>query len=433
MNAKFLSDNLSFGFEQTFTTPDWWTEPGFVSTSDTPKKREMMRAAADATAKLLGGRVVESVDVWNHVQFEVKDKKGETQFFVTMDPGSIETKTPPCLFRHVEEVNAPMFEGAANAGLVTYRNWWYGVKGGTEGGCHVNMGGFTPKTNPLREDPRLIVRYFAWLHAHPEFHYPFMGPDTGPGGNAQRMDEMETVNALEPLEKLLALKAPTADEVRKALEETTLVKEKSSFPSLTKYKGPDYLLEDRAQEAPHSAAELKLVCQWRLNLFERLLEECPKLERYPKGHWHGFRLSSVHLWERFLESAPGLDLDPAPYQVFFERQFARLAGGVNVPSAITLREGRRPRVITDVQKRPDGTIISKTIDTRHKRFEVHIPADGAWKVRWQGEELPVEWHQAGGSGRWAVLDVFIPGKEAFLDFIGPGVQARFSPFNMLWE
>lgn len=427
-----LRDQLTFGFEQTFTIPEWWAEPGFVSTSDTPMKREKMKAMADEFAPLLGGKVVESKDIYDHLQYEVTDDKGVTQFYVTMDPGSIEVKTPPCLLNDVERINEPMFVAAEKAGLVAYRKWWYGIKGGTEGGCHVNMGGFTPESNPLRQDPRIVVRYFTWLHNHPEFHYPFMGLDTGPGGNAQRMDEHLVVNALEPLEELLKKPSLEAAEVGNTLKETTLVKEKSSMPSLTKFKGPDYLLEDRGQESLRSAHELFLVCDWRMRLFEKLLQHSPILERYESGYWHGHRLSSAFLWERFLKSAQWLGLNTASYQVFFERQFPRLLSGNNIPVVFSLHEGRRPRIITDVKKRND-IVISKTIDTRHKRLEVHIPLKGNWTVTYGGKKIEMEFKEIGAIGRFGVLDIFVEDKEANLEFMSDGeLMGRFSPFNMLW-
>lgn len=426
-----IRKNLSFGFEQTFTTTDWWTEPGFVSTSDTPKKRERMLACAEETAKVLGGRVKESLDIWNHIQYEVINRKGETQFYVTMDPGSIEVKTPPCLIDQIEEVNAPMFQGALNSGLVTYRNWWYGVKGGTEGGCHVNMGGFTAATNPLHHNPKLVARYFAWLHNHPEFHFPFMGPDTGPGGNAQRMDEHEVENALGPLTEILGRPNLGADELRQLLVETTLVKEKSSMPSLTKFKGPDYLLEDRGQEAPYNEKELLLVCEWRVKLFEKLQHENVVLEKFPRGYWHGHRLSSVFLWDRFYQTATELGLNPQDYRVFFDRQFPLLFGGNNLPQSVQLREGRRPRIITNVQKRGE-TVISKTVDTRHKRFEMFIP-DGTWSVRFGADYLAPDW-QSFGTGYFATVDLFIDNKDKTIEFISQQkVQGRFNPTNMTWE
>ena len=427
-----LRNHLTFGFEQTFTVSDWWAEPGFVSTSDTPLKREKMKAMADAFAPLLGGKVVESVDIYNHMQYEVTDAKGVTQFYVTMDPGSIEVKTPPCLLKDIERLNAPMFEAAEKAGLVSYRNWWYGVKGRTEGGCHVTMGGFTPETNPLRHAPRILVLYFTWLHNHPEFHYPFMGLDTGPGGNAQRMDEFEVVTALDPLEKLLEKVSLQADEVHVALKETSLVKEKSSMPSLTKFKGPDYLLEDRGQESLRSAREIFLVCEWRMRLFEKLLLEPPKLERFEPNYWHGYRLSSAFQWQRFLETAKWLGINPDDYQVFFERQFPKLQAGQNIPTHFTVLEGRRPRVITDVQKR-NGIVISKTIDTRHKRLEIHLPLTGSWAMSYAGKSLKLDLREIGKVGRFTVVDLFVEDKDAILEIQQDNkVVGKFSPFNMMW-
>lgn len=425
-----LRKNLSFGFEQTFTTPDWWTEPGFVSTSDTPLKRERMLSCATEIANVLGGTVKESLDIWNHIQFEVVAPTGETRFYVTMDPGSIEIKTQPCLIDQIEELNRPMFEGAARAGLVTYRNWWYGVKGGTEGGCHVNMGGLTPESNPLMADPRLVARYFAWLHNHPEFHYPFMGPDTGPGGNAQRMDEHAVENALRPLAEILRRSTLTPEELRTELLETTLVREKSSMPSLTKFKAPDFLLEDRAQEAPYSESELRLICDWRVRVLEKLQESHESLECHPRGYWHGHRLSSVYLWDRFTQTATGLGLNPTDYRVFFDRQFPLLLGGVNLPANVQLREGRRPRVITNVQMRGE-TVISKTIDTRHKRLEVFVP-DGTWAIRYGSDFLAPDWMPY-GTGYFAIVDLLVEDKDKLLEFVSQAsVQARFHPQNMTW-
>ncbi len=423
-----LRDELSFGFEQTFTIEDWWQEPGFVSTSDTPLKRQKMLECALEIAAVLGGEVKESVDVWGHIQFEVIQHH-RTHFYVTMDPGSIEVKTHPCLIDHIEELNAPMFEGARRAGLVTYRKWWYGVKGGTEGGCHVNMGGLTLKTNPLLKNPMLVARYFAWLHNHPEFHYPFMGPDTGPGGNAQRMDEVDAPNALEPLAQILQLPTVSAEELRERLKETSLVKEKSSMPSLTKFKGPDYLLEDRGQEAPYDARELRLVAEWRLRVLEELEQTFEAPQVFEPGHWHGERLSSVALWDRFWVNAQALGLNPQDYRVFFDRQFPLLLMGNNLIPEVQLREGRRPRVITDVKKRGD-TVISKTIDTRHKRFEIFVPSD-EWGVEYAHKKLAMNWLPF-GSGRYGILDLLVEDPDAILHVHLGASHARFSPQNMTW-
>ena len=123
-----LRKQLTFGFEQTFTIPDWWTEPGFITISDTPKKREAMLALSIELAKELKGKYFESKDIWNHMQYEVTNETGETQFYVTMDPGSIEVKTPPCLVHETQKMAEPLLIAAERANVVAYRNWWYGVQ-----------------------------------------------------------------------------------------------------------------------------------------------------------------------------------------------------------------------------------------------------------------------------------------------------------------
>ena len=103
-----LKKKLSFGFEQTLTIPEWWTEPGFTSTSDTPLKREKMLELAKELATELKGKYFESKDIWDHMQYEVTDSNGKTQFYVTMDPGSIELKTPPVLVDQTYEMAKPI-------------------------------------------------------------------------------------------------------------------------------------------------------------------------------------------------------------------------------------------------------------------------------------------------------------------------------------
>src|SRR6478736_6294542 len=96
-----MRDALSFGFEQTFTIPEWWTDPGFVSTSNTPLKLEKMRALAESLVQVSGGRLLESKDIYGHLQYETFDQNEQASFVVTMDPGSIEVKTPPMFFAQI--------------------------------------------------------------------------------------------------------------------------------------------------------------------------------------------------------------------------------------------------------------------------------------------------------------------------------------------
>jgi pyrimidine deaminase RibD-like protein len=372
---NLLRDTLSLGFEQTFTTTDWWSDPGFTSTSDTPLKREKMLAFAKELAIELKGTYFESKDIWDHMQYEVTDSNNETKFYVTMDPGSIEVKTPPCLVDQTQEMATPMFIAAQRAGVVAYRNWWYGVKAGTEGGCHVNMGGFTEETNPLKANPELVVKYAAYVHNRPWLHHPFMGVDVGPEGNAMRMDEKPGFKEvkekfLEYTELYKKNETLSPQETYDFFKETNLIAEKGSYPSLYKFKTGLFLIEDRGQESLRNAEDFYLVSELRVKILEHLMtQDLPEaLGEFPKLHTSD--LTSFSLWQNFKEHTKELSLEVNKYQRFFDRQFPLLPNGKNIPEFIHIKDGRRPRVITEIQKRGD-VVTGKSVDTRYKRFEVY--------------------------------------------------------------
>lgn len=375
MSQKKIEDQLTFGFEQTFTIPEWWTAPGFTSVSDTPLKRQKMEELAKAISELIGGKYIQSQDIWGHIQFETFNSDGDPSFVVTMDPGSIEVKTWPTLLRDVELMATPLFKAATQVNLVPYRNWWYGVQGGTEGGCHVNMGGKTPGTNPLKKNPLLVVQYAAYLHNRPWLTYPFQSLDVGPQGNAMRMDEKsgfeEVQLAFTEFNNILASnKKLSSKDVYDHFCQTNLITEKGSAPSLAKFKAPLYLIEDRAQESLRSPEDFKLVSQLRITILEHLAKSQMVEPLKEFTNLHQETLTSYYLWGEFQHWANSLELNPVFYQRFFDRQFPKLVMGKNQPKKFGIKEGRRPRVITDVQKRGD-VVVSKTVDTRYKRFELY--------------------------------------------------------------
>ena len=441
--ALNLREALSFGFEQTFTTPEWWTEPGFVATSDTPLKRAKLLALAQALVKVQGGEYRESQDIYQHLQYETFFKDGSPSFVVTMDPGSIEVKTEPVRVDQVAAMMKPLFEAAELAGVVPYRNWWYGVRGGTEGGCHVNMGGFTRDTNPWYLDPILLLQYAGFQHNHPEIHFPFMGIDTGPGGNAIRMDEHEEPTR-ESMRRWRVMRtrmtragAPSPAEFADFFKGTKIADDRHSAPSFYKYKEPLFLVEDRAQESFRSAEDAELVCQLRLAVLERLqaTAEIEDLVDFgPELHSEGLTLPS--LWARFETLADRLALPALDYFRFFERQFPRLSAGVDVPNGIEVREGRRPRVIIGAQTR-GALVISKTIDTRYKRVELHWPAEAGEEIRVNG--MPFKggmWREpvSQRSLRYVVLDLCVPPQQAILDLsLAGGERARFHLGDMMFK
>jgi len=369
-NFDYLEQNMTFGFEQTFTIPSWWTDEGFTATSDTPLKRDKMLELARAIAEILSGEFKESLDIWDHMQYETFDKDGNPSFVVTMDPGSIEVKTQPVIAKDVVSMITPLFEAADKSGLVPYRNWWYGVQGGTEGGCHVNMGGFSDETNPFLKFPDLVVKYSAYVHNRPFLHYPFMALDVGPEGNAQRLDEKKGFDKVKAAFKTF----DSTQNVYEHFKETNIISDKSSYPSLHKFKEPLFLIEDRAVESLRSPEDFELMVNLRLEVFKQLLNntKVEKIKDFDES-LHKEKLTSYSLWRDFQVLANKINLSPIPFQRFFERQFPVLEQGPR-PNSFGIRDGRRPRVIKDIKKKGD-TVICKTVDTDYKRFEFYTYGD----------------------------------------------------------
>lgn len=436
--TKPLKKFLTFGFEQTFTIENWWTDEGFTATSDTPLKRAKMLALAECLAQALEGKFFSSQDIWGHLQYEVADATGETQFFVTMDPGSIEVKTPPCLCDQVEQMAEPLFQAAKKAEVVPYRNWWYGIKGGTEGGCHVNMGGRDHASNPLIEHPDLVVQYAAYMHNRPFLHYPFMGLDVGPGGNAMRMDEKQGFEEVKAKFAAYKMASMRAEEIHPYFAQTNLITEKGSFPSLYKFKSGLFLIEDRGQEALREPEDFYLVSLIRLKILEQLSQtkKLEPLETFP--HLHLDYLTSFYLWNQFKSWSVSMGLPTEKYRRFFERQFPRLTGGENSPSVIQLIEGKRPRVITDIKKRGD-VVISKNIDTRYKRFEIFctqavtdIKIETTSEIEFQSDLK----HTEDGCYRYIDLKYYKENPQLIIEIINQNEsveRAVFNIHNMMWE
>ena len=435
---KSLKKQLTFGFEQTFTIEEWWTDEGFTSTSDTPLKYDKMEKLAREITKELGGDFFESKDIWGHRQFETFDALGRPSFVVTMDPGSIEVKSRPMKLHHIEKEFDLLFKAAEKAQCVPYRNWWYGVKGGTEGGCHINMGGFEKKNNFFFHNPHVLVQYCAYLHNRPFLHYPFMGPDVGPGGNAERLDEKADYQKIKDCFKSYSW-SKTPAELREHFKATSLLDDKATFPSLYKFKAPEYLIEERAQEAFRSAREAFLVSNLRMAMFRDILKNnrVEELKEFPSLHKE--ELSLKHLWISFKKWANSNGLNAKPYGVFFERQFPKLMAGENLPKYMTVRQGRRPRVLTDIQKRGD-VIVSKTVDTRFKRFEVHYPATMRLKLKASGTEDilgATRYRFQDQNFKCVLVDVCVDEKNPLLSLeverASTLEQASFNLHSMLWE
>lgn len=404
-----IRELMTFGFETTFSIENWWQEPGFCSGWETPHKLDLMEKMAKGLVARLGGRYETTKDMYNAVAFNLYTESGELGFRVTSEPGSIEINTPPATLKGLPSIIDPLLDCAREVGLTTYRSWWYGTKSGTGGGCHLNMAGFTPETNPWKLDPLLVLKYFAYFHNRPYLHYPFMGPDVGKGGNCMRMDEQDesAASSIERFEearkKVEAGWVPkTPDEIYEFFKGVPLREVKHSSPTLRKMKNPDYLVEDRAVEMLRTTDEFIALCEMRLRILEKLEAQStiePLALSGPSLHREDLSFGS--LWRGFAEFCREYELDPKQYRGFFDRQFPLLELGTVKPKSFQIREGRRPRKVLGVNEAQGALVLSKKIDTRYKRFEFHLTDSRAKALRINGERF-----EKGPNG--ILIDLYVP-------------------------
>jgi hypothetical protein len=410
---RSVRDILSFGFEATFTIENWWQDPGFCSDWETPSKTSKMRALAEEIAQHFGLEIEETKDIYGACAFRLL-RASEMIFQVTPEPGSIEVNTPPAFFEELDEVVGPLLRLSEKVGLVTSRAWWYGIRTGTGGGCHLNMAGKTQGTNIWFLEPKLALAYFTLFHNHPCLQYPFMGADIGEGGNCMRLDEHGEKSSLnlerfkELLEKAKTGELTTLDEYYAFLEGVPLREVKHSAPTFRKLKFPEYLVEDRAVEMPRTLAEFKLLCELRIRILDWLRsreaeEDC--LVIHPQdGTLHEENLGYSALFEAFsLLCIKMGGLNPEDFRVFFDRQFPVLEGGQSVPIQFQLREGKRPRKVLGVNEASGSLVLSKRIDTSYRRFELH--SETASRFRLNGREVL-------NTPRGVLIDLRIPAQDA---------------------
>lgn len=363
----------------TFTLERWWESPGFCSECETDQKIEIMRELSLNLAKKLGLVSLAFKDRYDLNAFKICKQSGEEVMMISPEPGSIELNTPPVLLDQVSKLTQSILESALECGLVPYRRWWYGIQTGTGGGCHFNMAGFTEDTNPFKNDLGLVLQYFSFFHNHPSLHYPFMGSDLGQGGNCMRMDE-HGANSTENLKRFeQAVQEfnsgwkPLGEEIYDYFKDYPLREVKHSAPTLRKMTSPYYLIEDRAVEMPRSGPEFSLLCELRMRILEMLQSEAKaEIPKKFGRELHREIISYAYLWEEFQELCARLKMDSTPFQVFFERQFPKLELGEGVPQWMSVREGKRERKVLGADGMLGSLILSKKVDTRFKRIELHV-------------------------------------------------------------
>lgn len=422
-----LRRTMTIGFEATFTIPNWWQSPGFCAAMGTEDQIAYLRRLSGTLRARIGGTAEETIDRFQAPQIQHYDASGAPTYRIECEPGCLEVVTPAALYDDLGAMLEPLFAAAEEAGMVTYRSWWYGWRSGTTGGFHLNLGAREFADSAWKRDPVLLAKYLAFYHAHPELHYPFTGVDVGRGGNAMRLDEFEEDDraSFRRMDALLAdlssgsLDASLANggfDILRHFAGTAFAKLKYASNSIRKMRDPLWILEDRAIEmAPDAAAAMRLA-DLRLRILAKVAAEPVPARLVDFGEAARTTLiSSAGLWRRFAALAAELGLAAADFRFFFDRQFPRLAYGDPLPERFELREGRRPRVYEGEGESRAGVVLTRRIDSRYKRLEFHLPAGAAergHRLRMQGE-------------------VFHPGPDGvLLDFRAPFANERSAPVRL---
>ncbi len=112
------------------------------------------------------------------------------QFSITPDPGVIEVNIHPAEnWDELQKIASTLYEEAAQSRLKPDKLMQDGRQTGSGGGCHVVVGGSTPKESPFLKEPKLLGSMIAYWQVHPSLSYLFSGMFLGPTSQSPRIDE----------------------------------------------------------------------------------------------------------------------------------------------------------------------------------------------------------------------------------------------------
>ncbi|MBS2037713.1 transglutaminase family protein [bacterium] len=313
--------------------------------------------------------------------------EGFRQLSVTPDPGVIEVNLHPASsWPELVEIVAGVDEEARACGLVSHRLGRDGSVLGSGGGCHVVVGGPSPRQSPFVRRPDLLRSILTYWNHHPCLSYMFSGLFVGPTCQAPRVDEArhETLYELE-----LAFHA-LEDELEPAMlgrifrdllvdvsgngHRSEICVDKLFDPLAP--GGQQGLLEFRALEmGPDARTNLTLMLLLRA-LLGRLWKSPERGPLRRLGtELHDRYMLPTFLWEDLLAVLAdlrehGLNLEPDWFRPHFEFRFPLLGSCRCAGVLLQLRQALEPWPVLGEGLTSQGT--SRPVDSSLQRVEVRL-------------------------------------------------------------
>ncbi|MBX3167777.1 MAG: transglutaminase family protein [Candidatus Eremiobacteraeota bacterium] len=339
---------------------------------------------------------------------------GFHQLSVTPDPGVIEVNLHPAAsWDELVSIVLGVDEEARACGLASHRFGRDGSWQGSGGGCHVVVGGPSPRQSPFAHRPDFLRSILVYWNHHPALSYLFSGLFVGPTCQAPRVDEArhealyelelafrELEGELEPA-MLGRIFRDLLVDVSGNGHRSEICVDKLFDPVAP--GGQQGLLEFRALEMPPDPhMNLTLMLLLRALLGRLWKSPVQQSLRRLGTQLHDRYMLPTFLWDDLLEVLAdlrehGLELEPAWFHPHFEFRFPLLGSCRCAGVLLQLRQALEPWPVLGDGVRAGGT--SRPVDSSLQRVEVRLSGlnPERHRVACNGHLLPL--HDL-GQGEW---------------------------------
>lgn len=335
------------------------------------------------------------------------------QLSVTPDPGVIEVNMHPAAsWKELVAIVTGVDEEARACGLVSHRFGRDGSWQGSGGGCHVVVGGPSPRLSPFAQRPEFLRSILVYWNHHPALSYLFSGLFVGPTCQAPRVDEArhEALYELElAFRQLEGVEPAMLGRIFRDLlvdvsgngHRSEICVDKLFDPVAP--GGQQGLLEFRALEMPpdpHMNLTLMLLLRALLGRLWKNPERRPL--RRLGTELHDRYMLPTFLWNDLLEVLAdlrehGLELEPEWFRPHFEFRFPLLGSCRCAGVLLQLRQALEPWPVLGDGAGSNGG--SRPVDSSLQRVEVRLSGldPKRHRVACNGHLLPLE---DLGQGEW---------------------------------